>query len=156
MTWNVSMPNCTDIKWYAFVLHIHARFYGVKLSSLFGFFPRSENASDISCTWNCAWMSNWLCCHLTVIWTGFAGATFGCFLTTALHIKWTCMHVYKSSETTVYTWNDPAWIFARWHQIANLKLQTFGTFRESLQAKRSRVSRSFHSGGLVAQTLCTY
>ena len=33
MTWNVSMPNCTDIKWYAFVLHIHARFYGVKLSS---------------------------------------------------------------------------------------------------------------------------
>jgi hypothetical protein len=34
--------------------------------SLFGFFPRPENASDISCTWNCDWMSNWL--SYVVIW----------------------------------------------------------------------------------------
>ena len=72
-----------------------------------------------------------ICCHLTVTWTGFAGATFGCFLTTALYIKWTCMHVYKSNERTVYTWNDPAWIFARWHQIANLKVQIFGNIQGS-------------------------
>ena len=67
MTWNVSMPNCTDIKWYAFVLHIHARFYGVKLSSPrlswipmdfnWTFVLKSNQAVIEACTANGHWIS---------------------------------------------------------------------------------------------------